>query len=168
MASISVQTKKFSDLETTTTASDNSLLLIHDGSGVKTISVADFNKAVQDAIAALTTYESYTITEPTIDNVTFSQWSALVYRYGDIVTLRLNISVSSLPSSGAAIEYFTLPEQFRPAFDVIYNYVTQDGTPMLIRITTEGVVTIANTTASSSISWLCRQNITYIRGDVRP
>ena len=37
MSVISVQTKKFGDLDTILTAGDDSLLLIHDGTGVKTI-----------------------------------------------------------------------------------------------------------------------------------
>lgn len=46
MATISVQTKKFGDLETATSASEESLLLIHDGSGVKTITAAKLIEAM--------------------------------------------------------------------------------------------------------------------------
>ncbi len=46
MATISVQTKKFGDLETATTASDDSLLLIHDGNGVKTMTAANLQECM--------------------------------------------------------------------------------------------------------------------------
>ena len=39
MATISIQTKKFADLENTVTVPDSGLLLVHDGNGVKTISI---------------------------------------------------------------------------------------------------------------------------------
>ena len=55
MAVISIQTKKFSQLDTILTAQDDDLLLIHDGAGVKTIPVAGLIgdiKAVIGSIAA--------------------------------------------------------------------------------------------------------------------
>ena len=48
MSVISVQTKKFGDLGTILTAGDDSLLLIHDGTGVKTISTANFKKDLKE------------------------------------------------------------------------------------------------------------------------
>lgn len=55
MAVISIQTKKFSQLDTILTAQDDDLLLIHDGAGVKTIPVSGLIgdiKAVIGSIAA--------------------------------------------------------------------------------------------------------------------
>lgn len=64
MSVISVQTKKFGDLDTILTAGDDSLLLIHDGTGVKTISTANFKKDLKeymegvDTILAQLTYDN--------------------------------------------------------------------------------------------------------------
>lgn len=55
MSVISVQTKKFGDLETILTAGDDSLLLIHDGTGVKTISTANFKKDLKDYMEGVNT-----------------------------------------------------------------------------------------------------------------
>lgn len=55
MSVISVQTKKFGDLDTILTAGDNSLLLIHDGTGVKTISTANFKKDLKEYMEGVNT-----------------------------------------------------------------------------------------------------------------
>lgn len=55
MSLISVQTKKFGDLDTILTADDDSLLLIHDGTGVKTISTANFKKDLKEYMEGVNT-----------------------------------------------------------------------------------------------------------------
>ena len=55
MSVISVQTKKFGDLGTILTAGDDSLLLIHDGTGVKTISTANFKKDLKEYMEEVNT-----------------------------------------------------------------------------------------------------------------
>lgn len=55
MSVISVQTKKFGDLETILIAGDDSLLLIHDGTGVKTISTANFKKDLKEYMEGVNT-----------------------------------------------------------------------------------------------------------------
>lgn len=55
MSVISVQTKKFGDLKTILTAGDDSLLLIHDGTGVKTISTANFKKDLKEYMEGVNT-----------------------------------------------------------------------------------------------------------------
>lgn len=55
MSVISVQTKKFGDLETILTAGDDSLLLIHDGTGVKTISTANFKMDLKEYMEGVNT-----------------------------------------------------------------------------------------------------------------
>lgn len=55
MSVISVQTKKFGDLGTILTAGDDSLLLIHDGTGVKTISTANFKKDLKKYMEGVNT-----------------------------------------------------------------------------------------------------------------
>lgn len=55
MSVISVQTKKFGDLGTILTAGDDSLLLIHDGTGVKTISTVNFKKDLKEYMEGVNT-----------------------------------------------------------------------------------------------------------------
>lgn len=55
MSVISVQTKKFGDLETILTAGDDNMLLIHDGTGVKTISTANFKKDLKEYMEEVNT-----------------------------------------------------------------------------------------------------------------
>lgn len=64
MSVISVQTKKFGDLGTILTAGDDSLLLIHDGTGVKTISTANFKKDLKEYMEGVNTI----LTQLTYDN----------------------------------------------------------------------------------------------------
>lgn len=55
MSVISVQTKKYGDIDTILTAGDDSLLLIHDGTGVKTISTANFKKDLKEYMEGVNT-----------------------------------------------------------------------------------------------------------------
>lgn len=54
MASISIQTKKFADLTAITSAPDDAMLIIHDGSGVKKISAKNLKSDVTALINTLT------------------------------------------------------------------------------------------------------------------
>lgn len=54
MASISIQTKKFADLTAITSAPDDAMLIIHDGSGVKKISAKNLKADVTALINTLT------------------------------------------------------------------------------------------------------------------
>lgn len=53
MSAISVQTKKFGDLDSILEASDSGLLLVHDGNNVKTITVGNFKQDLRDLISDL-------------------------------------------------------------------------------------------------------------------
>ncbi len=53
MASISIQTKKFGELAELLTASDNAIMLIHDGTGVKRISVKNLKKDITNRLATV-------------------------------------------------------------------------------------------------------------------
>lgn len=53
MATISVQTKKFADLETLRTVGGTETMLIHDGDGVKTVTVENLQAALKASINAL-------------------------------------------------------------------------------------------------------------------
>lgn len=50
MPTISIQTKKMGDLETILSAADNNLLIIHDGNGMKTITVGNLKKDLKELI----------------------------------------------------------------------------------------------------------------------
>lgn len=54
MGAISIETKKFGDLEAILSAPDAGLILVHDGNGVKTITVKDFKKDLKTLIDANT------------------------------------------------------------------------------------------------------------------
>jgi len=54
MASISIETKKFADLTEILSAPNDGLLLIHDGTGVKTIEVSNFKADLKELIDANT------------------------------------------------------------------------------------------------------------------
>lgn len=54
MSSISIETKKFSQLTEITSVPDGSEILIHDGNGVKVISATNFKKDLSDIIEPLT------------------------------------------------------------------------------------------------------------------
>ena len=55
MSVISIQTKKMGDLQTVTEVAKTELLIVHDGSGMKTVTMDDFVEKDRDALTAKVT-----------------------------------------------------------------------------------------------------------------
>lgn len=103
----------------------------------------------------------YNIPQPQNNSVfTISHWGAVVYKSGNIVTVKFNFE-GSMAAVSDYTTFFTLDKAYRPTDGVIVNYITQKGKPMGINIGSGGEVKFYNNNVAISNDWLCRQCITY-------
>nr|DAF87737.1 MAG TPA: hypothetical protein [Myoviridae sp. ctMne5] len=100
--------------------------------------------------------QSQRIEEDTVKEITF-------YKFGRLVSAFINISVKAFhPSTTDFVDICDIPDDYLPTHNLIVNYVTQVGTPMLFQIhplkkkaSVYGVNELKN-------DWLIRQVFTYI------
>lgn len=168
------------------TLADTDAFLINDGTGMKKSvlsKLSDFvlNKIADKVFAKLQTndktilgainelnsnakYSKYSasliqsqrIEEDTVKEITF-------YKFGRLVSAFINISVKAFhPSTTDFVDICDIPDDYLPTHNLIVNYVTQVGTPMLFQIhplkkkaSVYGVNELKN-------DWLIRQVFTYI------
>lgn len=106
--------------------------------------------------ASLTQSQQIEIEENSIQEITF-------YKFGRLVSVFINISVKAFhPSTTDFADICDIPDDYLPTHNLIVNYVTQVGTPMLFQIhplkkkaSVYGVNELKN-------NWLIRQVFTYI------
>ena len=106
--------------------------------------------------ASLTQSQRIEIEENSIQEITF-------YKFGRLVSVFINISVKAFhPSTTDFADICDIPDDYLPTHNLIMNYVTQVGTPMLFQIhplkkkaSVYGVNELKN-------DWLIRQVFTYI------
>lgn len=106
--------------------------------------------------ASLTQSQRIEIEENSIQEITF-------YKFGRLVSVFINISVKAFhPSTTDFADICDVPDDYLPTHNLIVNYVTQVGTPMLFQIhplkkkvSVYGVNELKN-------NWLIRQVFTYI------
>lgn len=102
---------------------------------------------------------SDSLTEPTTDGFTISQWMATAEKSGNIVTLNFNIS-GKMEATSNIILLTTLPKKYSPATNHYHNYCTQEGIFMLMVIYTDGRLMLFNGNKSTS-GFFLRQTISY-------
>lgn len=89
-------------------------------------------------------------------------WSFNALKSGNVITLRINID-GSAKADNSEQKIATIPEDYRPMFSILQNYITQGGQNMLISIRNSGDVVLNNLSGVDTTGgWLCRQCITYI------
>ena len=100
--------------------------------------------------------QSQRIEESDIKEITF-------YKFGRLTSLFINISIKAFyPSETEFVDIFDIPDDCLPIHNMIVNYVTQSGMPMLFQIhplkkkaSVYGINELKN-------DWLIRQTFTYI------
>ena len=100
--------------------------------------------------------QSQRIEESDIKEITF-------YKFGRLTSLFINISIKAFyPSEAEFVDIFDIPDDCLPIHNMIVNYVTQSGMPMLFQIhplkkkaSVYGINELKN-------DWLIRQAFTYI------
>lgn len=168
------------------TLADTDAFLINDGTGMKKSvlsKLSDFvlnkiadkvfaklqtnNKTILGAINELNSNAKYAkysasliqsqrIEESDIKEITF-------YKFGRLTSLFINISIKAFyPSETEFVDIFDIPDDCLPIHNMIVNYVTQSGMPMLFQIhplkkkaSVYGINELKN-------DWLIRQTFTYI------
>ena len=105
----------------------------------------------------------HTVPQPTPGSIfsSFGVWGCRVLKSGKVVTIQINVDGSMVANYNFNV-LFTLPVEYRPMVDVISNYVTQKGTPMLLNILETGEFVLNNLNVAINDSWICRQQIVYI------
>ena len=105
----------------------------------------------------------YNIPQPSDNDIfTFKIWEFTCLRSGNIITLKINIS-GDMKAVSDFIELLTLDSKYKPFnYNIIHNYVTQQGNPMILNILADGNVRLLNMNTSISDGWICRQCITYV------
>lgn len=95
------------------------------------------------------------------DDILFGDTYAInVKKYGRISSIQFNI-MGSVYSANKPILIFTLEEAYRPASNLVCNYISQNGTILILSVEANGDVkfyaqnTIANT-------WIIRQCVTFV------
>ena len=87
-------------------------------------------------------------------------WTASTRKYGRLVNIQFNVQ-GTIKTVEKFITLYTLNEGYRPIIAVVHNYVTQDGTPMLLNILPSGEVQVYAFKAITS-NWIIRQCITFV------
>lgn len=105
----------------------------------------------------------YNIPQPSDNDIfTFKTWEFTCLRSGNIITLKINIG-GDMKAVSDFIELLTLDSKYKPFnYNIIHNYITQQGNPMILNILANGNVRLWNMNTSISSGWICRQCITYV------
>lgn len=98
-----------------------------------------------------------------IDGFEYNLGDVTMNRSGNVVSLRFNIN-GKITKMKEFITLLTLPEKYIPTKNVFTNYISQDGTPMILSIEgATGIVQIyANSDRSEISGFVLRLNTTYI------
>ena len=127
---------------------------------------ADAISALQSQVTQLNSdlaVSFYDIPQPADNDIfTFDTWEFRCLRSGNIVTLKINIG-GNMKAISDFIDLLTLDSKYKPFnYNIIHNYVTQQGKPMILNILANGTVRLWNMNTSISDGWICRQCITYV------
>lgn len=104
------------------------------------------------------------ISQPSdVDGIEITLWTVTARRIGRAAYIQFNVQ-GAITSYKTFITLFDLPEELRPTSTVMINYITQDGAPMLLTIssTTGEVQIYANVSSGIEDGFLLRQSISFI------
>ena len=102
---------------------------------------------------------SEAIIQPSLNGVTFSSWTALAERCGNMVTLSFNIA-GTMKAVSDFILLGTLNVKYRPLKQHFQTYTTQTGKPMTLKIDPNGQFSLFNNNIEVS-GFFLRQTISY-------
>ena len=102
---------------------------------------------------------SEAIIQPSLNGVTFSSWTALAERCGNMVTLSFNIA-GTMKAVSDFILLGTLNVKYRPLKQHFQTYTTQTGKPMTLKIDSNGQFSLFNNNIEVS-GFFLRQTISY-------
>lgn len=85
------------------------------------------------------------------------------YKTGRTASIYFNIEAKQMLASNSFVTIANVPDSYLPEQDIILNYITQKGTPMLVNINkTKKIISLFNNNTEIKKDWVIRQVITYL------
>lgn len=85
------------------------------------------------------------------------------YKTGRTASIYFNIEAKQMLASNSFVTIANVPDSYLPEQDIILNYITQKGTPMLVNINkTKKIISLFNNNTEIKNDWVIRQVITYL------
>lgn len=168
------------------TLADSDAFLINDGTGMKRgvlSKLSDFvlNKIADKVFAKLQTNDKTILgaINELNSNAKYSKYSAsliqsqwieedtvkeiVLYKFGRLVSVVMNINIKAFhPSTTGFVDIFDIPDDYLPMYNLIVNYVTQSGIPMVFQINPSKKKASVYGANELKNDWLIRQVFTYI------
>lgn len=168
------------------TLADTDAFLINDGTGMKKSvlsKLSDFvlNKIADKVFAKLQTNDKTILgaINELNSNAKYSKYSAsliqsqrieegtvkeiTLYKFGRLVSVVMNINIKAFhPSATEFVDIFDIPDDYLPMYNLIVNYVTQSGIPMIFQINPSKKKASVYGANELKNDWLIRQVFTYI------
>lgn len=88
-------------------------------------------------------------------------WTVPIRKYGRLVNIQFNVRGTII--AGEFITLYTLEEGYRPIATIIHNYISQNGTPMILNILSTGEVQLYASKAITN-DWIIRQSVIFVAG----
>lgn len=85
------------------------------------------------------------------------------YKTGRTASIYFNIEAKQMLASNSFVTIANVPDSYLPEQNIILNYITQKGTPMLVNINkTKEIISLFNNNTEIKNDWVIRQVITYL------
>lgn len=134
----------------------------------RTVNISQLQTSAKNIVAAVNELNSKAILsayapskpEDNDDISGINIWTASTRKYGRLVNIQFNAH-GTIKTTEKFITLYTLNEGYRPITNVIHNYVTQNGTSMILTILTSGEVQVYAFEAITN-DWIIRQCITFV------
>lgn len=85
------------------------------------------------------------------------------YKTGRTASIYFNIEAKQMLASNSFVTIANVPDSYLPEQNIILNYITQKGTPMLVNINkTKKIISLFNNNTEIKNDWVIRQVITYL------
>ena len=87
-------------------------------------------------------------------------WTASTRKYGRLVNIQFNVH-GTIKTTEKFITLYTLNEGYRPIESIIHNYISQNGTIMILNILSTGEVKLYTSEAITN-DWIIRQSVIFV------
>ncbi|WP_270522955.1 hypothetical protein [Sellimonas intestinalis] len=118
--------------------------------------------AALNELNSKTTLSAYSVEKPSnIDGITLDVWTLIVRKFGRVVCLNFNIS-GEITKSRKFIDLFNLQDDYLPIAGIQHNYITQNGDPMLLNISGDGIVQLYSNSDKAVTGFFARQSLVFL------
>lgn len=125
------------------------------------------NKTIIGAINALNSdsqMKKNFINPESTDDIIYGTTATIgFYKTGRTASIYFNIEAKQMLASNSFVTIANVPDSYLPEQNIILNYITQKGTPMLVNINkTKKIISLFNNNTEIKNDWVIRQVITYL------